>query len=47
MLKNNLFSEKELDNINKKIIEEIKVAAEFALESNYPKNEELYTNVYV
>ncbi|PPR49175.1 MAG: Acetoin:2,6-dichlorophenolindophenol oxidoreductase subunit alpha [Alphaproteobacteria bacterium MarineAlpha5_Bin5] len=47
MLKNNLFSEKELDNLNKKIIEEIKVAAEFALESNYPKNEELYTNVYV
>ena len=40
-------TEKEIEKINKKTIEEIKHAAEFALKSNYPKDSELYTDVYV
>ena len=37
----------ELEKINKEIIEEIKSAAEFALESNFPSSEELFTDVYI
>ena len=47
MLKKKFVSEKEIEKINKEIIEEIKLAAEFSLNSNYPKDNELYTNVYV
>ena len=45
--KNKIASEKELDQINSKITSEIKSAAEFALESPFPKDSELYTNVYI
>ena len=47
MIKKKFASEKEIEKINKQTIEEIKEAAEFALKSNYPKNSELFTNVYV
>ena len=47
ILKKKIFSQKELDSINKKIIQEIKDAADFALNSPYPKDTELFTNVYI
>ena len=47
ILKKKFATEKEIEKINKKTIEEIKYAAEFALKSNYPKDSELYTDVYV
>ena len=47
MIKKKFASEKEIEKINKQTIEEIKEAAEFALKSNYPKNSELFTDVYV
>ena len=47
ILKKKIFSKKELDNINKKIIREIKDAAEYALESPFPDEKELFTNVYL
>ena len=47
ILKKKVATKKDLENINKKIIEEIKDAAEFALESPYPEEKELYTDVYV
>ena len=37
----------ELEKINKEIIEEIKSAANFALDSKFPSSEELYTDVYI
>ena len=39
-------TEKKLEEINKKIIQEIKDAAEYALSSPFPKSAELFTNVY-
>ena len=47
MIKKKFSSEKEIEKINKQTIEEIKEAAEFALKSNYPKDSELFTDVYV
>ena len=47
ILKKKFATEKEIEKINKEKIEEIKNAAEFALKSNYPKDSELYTDVYV
>ena len=47
ILKKKFATEKEIEKINKETIEEIKNAAEFALKSNYPKDSELYTDVYV
>tara|TARA_B100001121_G_scaffold242656_1_gene217141 strand:- start:487 stop:1449 length:963 start_codon:yes stop_codon:yes gene_type:complete len=47
MIKKKFASEKEIEKINKQTIEEIKEAAEFALKSNYPKDSELFTDVYV
>ena len=52
-LTNNLISgriasiESELEKISKEIIEEVKAAADFALESKFPSSEELYTDVYI
>ena len=40
-------SKKDLEIINKEIIQEIKDAAEYALESPFPENAELFTNVYL
>ena len=47
ILKKNFASEKEIEKINKDTLEEIKSAAEFALNSNYPQDNELYTDVYI
>jgi len=47
ILKKKIFSSKELEDINKKIIKEIKEAAEYALESPFPDESELFTNVYL
>jgi len=40
-------TKKQLEKINKDVIKTIKEAADFALESPFPKNEDLYTDVYV
>ena len=47
MIKKKFSTKKKLEQINKDIIQEIKDAAEFALDSPYPSNDELYTNVYL
>ena len=47
ILKRKYCSKQDLEKINKNIIQEIKDAAEFALESPFPSDEELYTNVYL
>ena len=47
ILKKKIASKKELEKLNKEIIEEIKSAVDFALESNFPSSEELYTDVYI
>ena len=47
ILKKKYITEQEIEKINKDTIEEIKDAAEFALKSEYPKDSELYTNVYI
>ncbi len=46
ILKNKISSEDKLENINKKIISEIKEAADFALNNEYPDSSSLYTDVY-
>ncbi len=47
ILKNKYATEKEIEKINNNTIDEIKNAAEFALNSNYPKDSDLYTDVYI
>ena len=47
ILKKKITSNKQLEDINKKIINEIKDAAEFALNNEYPDLSSLYTDVYV
>jgi pyruvate dehydrogenase E1 component alpha subunit len=47
IIKKKIASKKDLENINKKIIKEIKDAAEYALDSPFPADEDLYTNVYL
>ena len=47
MIKKKFVSDKELEKINKKIILEIKEAADFALNSPFPSEDDLYTNVYL
>jgi len=47
IIKKKIASKKDLENINKKIIQEIKEAAEYALDSPFPTEEDLYTNVYL
>ena len=47
ILKRKIVPKKDLENINKKIIQEIKDAAEYALESPFPLIHDLYTNVYL
>ena len=47
IIKKKIASKKVLENINKKIIHEIKDAAEYALNSPFPAEEDLYTNVYL
>ncbi len=47
MLKKKFANEKDIEKINKEIIDEIKNAADYALNSQYPKDSELYTDVYI
>jgi len=47
ILKKKIASKKELEVINKEIIQEIKDAAEYALESPFPADDDLFTNVYL
>ena len=47
ILQKKIATEKELEKINKKIIKKIKNAADYALKSPFPNNEDLYTDVYV
>ena len=47
MLKKKFANEKDIEKINKEILDEIKNAADYALNSQYPKDSELYTDVYV
>ena len=47
IIKKKIASNKELEKIGKEIIEEVKSAADFALESNFPEKKELYTDVYL
>ena len=47
ILKKKIATKNDLDNLNKEIIEEIKSAVDFALESKFPTSEELYTDVYI
>ncbi len=47
ILKKKFANEKEIESINKETLEEIKNAAEFAINSPFPKDSELYTDVYL
>ena len=47
MLKKKFANDKDIENINKEILDEIKNAADYALNSQYPKDSELYTDVYI
>ena len=47
IIKKKFLTSKELEKINKNMIQEIKDAAEFALESPFPSDKELYTDVYL
>ena len=47
MLKKKFANEKDIEKINKEILDEIKNAADYALNSQYPKDNELYRDVYI
>ena len=47
IVRKKISSKKELDKINKKVIEKIKTAADYALKSPFPENKDLYTDVYI
>jgi len=47
IIKKKIATVKDLEKINKKIIKKIKEAADFALESPFPVNEDLFTDVYI
>ena len=47
IIKRKFLTKKQLEKINKDVIQEIKEAAEFALDSPFPLDEDLYTNVYL
>jgi len=47
IIKKKIFKKDFLDNINKKIINEIKDAAKYSLESPFPETSDLYTDVYI
>ena len=46
-IKKKIASKDELEKLSKEIIEEVKSAVDFALESKFPSREELYTDVYL
>ena len=47
IIKKRIASKKKLDEINKNVIKKIKESAEFALQSPFPKKEDLYADVYL
>mgnify|MGYP006191133371 CR=1 FL=1 len=47
IIKKKIFKKDFLDDINKKIINEIKDAAKYSLESPFPEANDLYTDVYI
>ena len=47
IIKKRIVSEKELENINNKVIKKVKEAVDYALESPFPSQEDLYQDVYV
>ena len=47
MLKKKIATNNEIEKINKDTLEEIKNAAEFATNSPFPEDSELYTDVYI
>ena len=47
IIKNKFLTQKQLEKINRDIIQEIKEAVEFALDSPFPSDGDLYTNVYI
>ena len=47
IIKNKILTKEQLEKINNEIISEIKVAADYALDSSYPENSDLFTNVYI
>ena len=47
ILKKKILSKKDLEKINKEILQEIKDAAQYAIDSPFPEEKELFTNVYL
>ena len=47
ILKQKISNKKNLEKINTEVINKIKEAAEYALESPFPKDEDLYKDVYI
>ena len=47
ILKKKILSKKDLEKINSEIVQEIKDAAQYAIESPFPEEKELFTNVYL
>ena len=47
ILKKKIATKKELEKINEKVINKIKEAAEYALESPFPEKKDLFTDVYI
>ena len=47
IIKKKIATKKELEKINKEVINKIKKAADYALVSPFPKEEDLYTDVYI
>jgi len=47
MIERGIFTEEEVQNLEKEVINEIESATEFAINSPFPEPEELYTDLYV
>ena len=47
IIKKKISTKKELEKINNNVIKKIKEAAEYALSSPFPKEDDLYTDVYI
>ena len=47
ILKKKILSKKDLEKINSEIVQEIKDAAQYAIDSPFPEEKELFTNVYL
>ena len=47
ILKKKIATKQDIEKINKETLEEIKNAAEFANNSSFPQDSELYTDVYL